>query len=245
MKVQVISNASDTHHAQFIGKVAIVIDVIRTSTTIISALEAGASSIVPVETIMEANTIKQEHDLLGGERFCKRISGFHLGNSPFEYRNDIVKGRRIILTTTNGTSAILRSTRAAELYVAGLVNAAACIDLARQSGKDIVILCAGSHDQFAIEDGFCAGYMIARLKEKLPAEQLKLDDLGYAMLALYKHNKSSMKELALKCLSGKRLAELGMQEDLAVCMELDTLPVVPRYSKGELVIAHRTLTENN
>lgn len=235
MKVQVISNASDAHHAQFIGKVAIVIDVIRTSTTIITALQAGAKCVIPVETIMEAKAMKRGDERLGGERFCKPISGFDLGNSPQQYRTEELKDTTIILTTTNGTNAIHRCTRAVELYIAGLVNASACINTATQSGKDIVILCAGSHDQFVIEDGYCAGYMIARLQEQLPSQQLELDDFAQAMLALYKHSEHNISELVRGCLSGKRLQEIGLNEDVAECLEVDTIPVVPRFHNNRLV----------
>lgn len=234
MKVQVISNASNAHHAQFIGKVAIVIDVIRTSTTIIAALQAGAKCVIPVETIMEAKAMKRGDERLGGERFCKPISGFDFGNSPHQYRIEDLKDKVVILTTTNGTNAIHRCTRAAELYVAGLVNASTCINIAARSGKDIVMLCSGSHDQFVIEDGYCAGYMIASLQQQLPSQQLELDDFAQAMLALYRHSKDNISELVRSCLSGKRLLEIGLDEDIAQCLEVDTMPVVPRFDNNRL-----------
>jgi len=234
MKVQVISNASDAHNGQFIGKVAIVIDVIRTSTTIVAALHAGAASVIPVETIMEAKGIRQNGDLLGGERFCKRISDFQLGNSPQDYTSDTVKGKNIILTTTNGTSAIKRCIRADTLLVAGLVNASACSDLAASIGKDIVIVCAGSHDQFTIEDGYCAGLLIANLQQQLSPEKLELDDFASAMLALYQYTGASIEDIVRYCISGRRLLELGLEEDLKLCLETDTMPIVPQYVGGKL-----------
>lgn len=234
MKVQVIGNASDAHNGQFIGKLAIVIDVIRTSTTIAAALQAGASSVIPVETIMEAKGIRQNEDLLGGERFCKRISDFHLGNSPADYIPEIVKGKNIILTTTNGTSAIKRCIRADGLLVAGLVNASACADLAASLGKDIVIVCAGSHDQFTIEDGYCAGLLIAHLQKLLSPQQLKLDDFAYAMLALYQYTGEQIHNIIRYCISGRRLLELGLEEDLSLCLKRDSIPIVPQYSNGRI-----------
>lgn len=235
MRVQVISNASNVHQAELIAKTAIVIDVMRTSTTIITALESGAKSIVPVETVMEAKAIAREDDLLGGERFCKRISGFDLGNSPYEYKGPAVRNKRIILTTTNGTRAIVRSKRAAELYIAGLMNADACIEAAMQSNRDLVLLCAGSHDQFTIEDGFCAGGIIARLMETYSKHQLELNDFGYAMHSLYEHTKSRLAVALQNGLSGKRLQAIGMRDDIAACTQLNNSTVVPYLYNGEIV----------
>jgi len=235
MRVQVISNASNVHQAQLIGKTAIVIDVMRTSTTIVTALEAGALSIVPVETIMEAKAIARNGDLLGGERFCKRISGFDLGNSPQEYTSPTIRNKRVILTTTNGTRAIVRSKRAAELFIASLSNADACIDAAIQSKRDIVLLCAGSHDQFTLEDGFCAGRMIAKLIADNSIQQLTMNDFGYAMLSLYEHMKHRISEALQDGLSGKRLQTIGMSDDIAACIQLDSSKIVPYLNKGEII----------
>lgn len=235
MRIQVISNASDAHQAQFIGKTAIVIDVIRTSTTIIAALDAGAACIIPAETVMEAKAIAKEGDLLGGERFCKRISGFDLGNSPLEYSEATVKHKRIILTTTHGTRAIQRSRKASKLFIAGLTNATACIQAALHTKRDLVIVCAGSHDQFTIEDGFCAGLMIARLKEMLLGVEFTMNDFGYAMLSLYEHMKQQLPEIMKVGLSGKRLQAIQMYDDISECAKIDQSTIVPHYVNGALV----------
>jgi len=235
MRVQVISNASNVHQAQLIGKTAIVIDVMRTSTTIIAALEAGAKSIVPVETIMEAKAIAKQEDLLGGERFCKRISGFDLGNSPHEYTSSTVRNKRIILTTTNGTRAIVRSKRAAELYIGGLTNANACMEAAMRSKRDLVLLCAGSHDQFTLEDGFCAGGMIAKLLQSYSQHQLILNDFGYAMHSLYEHMQQDLSETLQNGLSGKRLQSIGMSSDIRDCTQINSSTIVPYLDKDEIV----------
>ncbi|MGO4375029.1 2-phosphosulfolactate phosphatase [Paenibacillus sp. MCAF20] len=103
MQVQVISSVNEASSAKFHHKTAIIIDVLRATSTIISAIEAGASCVLPAETVMEARALQKPGDLLGGERFCRKIAGFDLGNSPDEYSEQNVAGKRVILTTTNGT----------------------------------------------------------------------------------------------------------------------------------------------
>jgi len=238
MRVQVISNASEAHQGKFIGKTAIVIDVFRSSSSIVSALTSGATCVIPLETVMDAKQIYREHDILGGERFCKRISGFHYGNSPIEYRNPQLKDRRVILTTTNGTRAIHRSKRASNIYIASLNNAKACANAAFHSDNDLVILCAGSHDQFTIEDGLCAGYILSHLvKEGTLAKQpVHIDDFGLSMLALYEHHKSDIAHIISQGISGCRLQDLNMTDDIEDCARLDVYDIVPVYLNGVVVV---------
>jgi len=246
MRVQVISNASEAHQGKFIGKTAIVIDVFRSSSSIVSALASGATCVIPVETVMDAKLIYREHDILGGERFCKRISGFHYGNSPIEYRSSHLQDRRVILTTTNGTRAIHRSKRASNIYIASLNNAKACANAALKSNIDLVILCAGSHDQFTIEDGLCAGYILSHLvaHSKNIDHHLQIDDFGKAMLALYEHNKSDITRVISRGLSGNRLQELDMTSDIEDCARLDVYDIVPVYLNGVVVVKASNETYN-
>ena len=238
MRVQVISNASEAHQGKFIGKTAIVIDVFRSSSSIVSALASGATCVIPVETVMDAKLIYREHDLLGGERFCKRISGFHYGNSPMEYRSSQLQDRRVILTTTNGTRAIHRSKRASNIYIASLNNAKACANAALQSDNDLVILCAGSHDQFTLEDGLCAGYILSYLLENTAnTDQIvHIDDFGKALLALYEHNKNNISHVISQGISGTRLQELNMSADIEDCARLNVYDIVPVYLNGVVVV---------
>lgn len=233
MRVQIIANASEAHQGKFIGKTAIVIDVIRTSSTIIAALEAGVAGIVPVETVMDAKDIYREGNVLGGERFCKKIAGFHYGNSPSEYREAAIQGKKLIMTTTNGTSAILRANKASNVLICSLSNVEACTKLALLCDQDIVILCAGSHDQFTIEDGLCAGIIIAYLQQFSPEEEMvQLDDLGYAMLALYRCHQNQITDTVARGLSGLRLQHLNLNKDIIDCTQLNTTTIVPAYYKG-------------
>lgn len=235
MQVQVIPTVKDAGSAKFNHKTAIAIDVLRATSTIVSALAAGAASIIPAETVMDARALLRQGDIMGGERFSRKIAGFQYGNSPIEYTEQAVSGRRIILTTTNGTRAIHKSMRAETVIAASLLNAEACARFALDQRRDIVILCAGSHDDFAIEDGLCAGLLAWHLKE-MSSSPVELDDFGCAMHALYRANSSSVLDTLLNSQSGRRLQKLGSAEDIYACAKVNSIAIVP-YLNGEQLMA--------
>ncbi|MCM3627337.1 2-phosphosulfolactate phosphatase [Paenibacillus glycanilyticus] len=236
MQVQVISSVNEASSAQFVHKTAIIIDVLRATSSIITALAAGSSGVVPVETVMEARSAQQEGDLLCGERFCKKIPGFDLGNSPDEFLMNAIKDRRVILTTTNGTRAIHKSTKADTVLVAALLNASACSKAAVELRRDVVILCAGSQDEFAIEDGICAGLLLSRM-QAICSAPLEIDDFGLAMLSLYHDRATDIKEAIRSGATGKRLIKLGMSRDIDLCSEIDTYSGVPRlHANGDQLL---------
>lgn len=233
MQVQVISSVNEASSARFHHKTAIIIDVLRATSTIATAISAGALCVIPAETVMEARALQRPGDLLGGERFCRKIAGFDLGNSPEEYTEQVVGGKRIVLTTTNGTRAIHKAMRADHVLTASLLNTEACARTALDLRRDIVILCAGSHDEFAIEDGICAGRVLDKL-QSLSGAPVEMDDFGMAMLALYRNRSSNILDTILGGNSGKRLIKLGMKRDIEACSSLDVLRDVPRL-QGDIL----------
>ncbi|QAY66256.1 2-phosphosulfolactate phosphatase [Paenibacillus protaetiae] len=239
MQVQVISSANEISASQMVNKTVIVIDVLRTISTIITALAAGAASVTPVETVMEARSLQRAGDLLCGERFCRKITGFDLGNSPFEYEALTVDSRRILLTTTNGTRALLKAMRADYVLAGALLNAGSCARLAHDLRRDVILLCAGAHDQFAAEDGLCAGLMIDRL-QSLRQAPVELDDFGLAMLGFYRNNEHSIESAVASSLTGKKLIKLGYKKDVELCTKIDHFNMVPRLNGDSLLLAGGT-----
>lgn len=234
MQAQVISSVNEASSARFHHKTAIIVDVLRATSTIVTAISAGALCVIPAETVMEARALQREGDLLGGERFCKKIAGFDLGNSPEEYTEQVVGGKRIVLTTTNGTRAIHKSMRADYILIASMLNAEACARSAIELRRDIVILCAGSHDEFAIEDGLCAGLVLDRL-HSLSHFPIEMDDFGAAMLALYRNRAAQLKETIMCGMSGKRLIKLGFKQDIEACSYVDIYKDAPKLCGDQLL----------
>jgi 2-phosphosulfolactate phosphatase len=151
------------------GGSAVVIDVLRASTTIAYALDAGATEIIPCLTVSDAVALAKQFPrdeiLLGGEREGAAIDGFDLGNSPDEYTPDRVHGKRVIFTTTNGTRAIVHAQAAEEVLLAAFVNADAVVRrlLDRQR---VHILCSGSDGKISQDDVLLAGMLVERLERE-------------------------------------------------------------------------------
>jgi 2-phosphosulfolactate phosphatase len=147
------------------GRTVVVIDILRATTTIIHALAAGAMQVIPCQEIAEARNLATELPpplLLGGERGGKQIAGFDLGNSPAEYTRDVVAGKTIVFSTTNGTRAMLRCKAARRVLLGAFVNfSAVCRELAGQ--ERIALVCAGTDGHVTREDTLFAGAIVTDL----------------------------------------------------------------------------------
>ncbi|NEW06225.1 2-phosphosulfolactate phosphatase [Paenibacillus sp. SYP-B3998] len=236
MHIDVVANIGEARSDEFIHKTVIVIDVLRATSTMIAALSNGCQSIIPVETVLQAKELHKPGDLLGGERYCKKIFGFHLGNSPQEYTRKAVEGRRIILTTTNGTRGIQKATKAEHVLAGALTNSNACANTAVHFKRDVVILCAGTQDVFSLEDGLCAGLILDELSGILGTKQLTINDFGLAMQSCYLQTKDTLLEALLACTNGKKLCKLGFQEDLISCSKVNSTEHVPILERHQLVL---------
>ncbi|WP_159882216.1 2-phosphosulfolactate phosphatase [Paenibacillus puerhi] len=245
MHIQVISSVNEARGDDLQHKTVIVIDVLRATSTILKAIDSGCMQLIPVETVNQAKNMQRPGELLGGERFCKKIPGFDFGNSPLEYTSDRVEGKSIILTTTNGTRAIQKSSKAAHVLIGSLLNARTCARKAAALSEDVVILCAGTQDMFALEDGLCAGLIVEELL-KLEADgwprrssaagtdAVTIDDFGLSMLLAYRHARDNLEEALLSSSNGKRLKKIGFHEDIVYCAQVNVLEYAPIVRNGRL-----------
>jgi len=218
------------------GRVAVVIDVLRATTTILTALTNGADTVVPVLSPEEAFQVQADNPqrkfVLGGERQSLLIPGFHLGNSPLEYTPARVGGRPVLFTTTNGTRAIRGSAGADQVLIASFLNAPAVALELLSLGLDIAICCAGTHDQFSLEDGGCAGAILDYMSG--PDTPMECNDLGRTVRAIYRQFDRKVADLIYTAEHGQRLLQMGLQEDLLFCSQVGTTRSVPRYKEGQI-----------
>ena len=237
MHVDVIASVSESRVIDLTNRTVIVIDVLRATSTIVTALANGAIGVVPVETVGQAKQCCEKEDVLGGERFCKKIAGFHVGNSPHEYRSEAISGKRIIFTTTNGTRAIQKAIRAEQILAGSFLNAHVCAQAAARQNKDIALLCAGTQDVFALEDGLCAGLLLHEFMSlaKEGPESVTTNDLGYLTLSAYMNHRTDLLAALQRSASGKRLAKLGYTEDIEYCANVNTIPIVPYYDQNMMI----------
>ncbi|WNQ09407.1 2-phosphosulfolactate phosphatase [Paenibacillus aurantius] len=234
MRVEVISGISEARSDEFVHKTAVIIDVLRATSNMVTALAFGSSGVAPVETVQQAVSVRREEDLLGGERNCRRIPGFDLGNSPFEYMESYISGRRVVMTTTNGTRAIQKSLKARHVLAASLLNARACAEAVWELRKDVMVLCSGTQDNFSLEDGLGAGFLLQELAV-LADGKLELNDFGKAMLECSLSLKDRLEETLLACANGVRLTKLGYRDDVLYCARLNQYNLVPVLKDGQLV----------
>jgi len=228
MNIDVIGSIGEARSDELLHKTVIVIDVLRATTTMVAALASGATGVLPTETVLQAREQTNGRDVLGGERNCKKIPGFELGNSPADYTADAVGGRRVILTTTNGTRGIHKAQKAEHVLAGALVNARACAAAAAALKRDVVIVCAGTQDVFALEDGLCAGLLVAELTAPGRAgDAAAVNDFGLAMRACYAQERHRLLDALLGCANGKRLCKLGLRADVDFCAHVDSTALVP------------------
>ena len=200
---------------------AIVVDVLRATSTIAQALDAGYERVHCCVGVDDARALREElgRGVLAGERRCVRIPGFDLGNSPREFLEPAAE--LAILTTTNGTRALVAAVeQAGVVLAASLLNAAAVASEARQAGGDVSILCAGVEGEFAMDDAYCAGLLVTLLEGERT-------DAAQAALQLYESFASP--EAGLRAsLSARNLLAAELEDDIAWCARVDALTVVPR-----------------
>ena len=228
MRVDVILTADGVVPARLAGATALVIDVLRASTTIVTALANGAASVVPVETVEDARARKAAlgpEAILAGERHSDPPEGFDLGNSPLEFTAARVQGRTIVITTSNGTKALTAARGAEAVGVAAFINAGAAAAWAAARGGDVVLVCAGELGAPSLEDQACAGVLVERLAAASAAATLT--PAAVEAQELGRRYAKDLEGLARDAPHARALARKGRGVDVGLCLTLDTTTVVP------------------
>jgi 2-phosphosulfolactate phosphatase len=221
-----------SNEAELRNSAAIVIDVLRASHSIITAISNGCRRVLPVAEIYEAKALavrlSPEPVLLCGERNARMISGFDLGNSPAEYQKERVAGRSLIFCSTNGSRALVLAGRAKRAVVGSFANLSAAVEKFKGE-KKIVLLCAGRLGDLSLEDTACGGAFVEALL-KVGAENWKLTDSAAAAKALFLHHAADLYAMALSSEHGSYLAHIGAKEDVKQCVQRDTHSTLPLIS---------------
>ncbi len=236
MRIDVRFDPFELDELELRGKNIVVIDVLRSSTTIAVALNNGAREIIPVESIENAVKISGslfgDVTLRGGERNGKTIQGFNLGNSPLEYTEAMVKGKSIIFCTTNGSVAMHKSRFAQNLAIGSYVNISKVIDFIKEVKQDFLLICAGranAFSNFSLEDAVCAGMIVHKLAAD-KAVALELTDSALASQTLYKTYGRSLLKMMKNTEHGRYLTEIGFLEDIKVAAAVDSYAILPVLS---------------
>jgi len=218
--------------------VAIVVDVLRATSTIVAALGGGFSMVRCVGSVDEACALREPGRLLAGEQDTEPVEGFDLGNSPAEVGGG--EGRELVLSTTNGTPAIVSSVEAADRVLIGaLLNLDALI-AAIPPGASVTVVCAGTDSRFSLEDAYTAGRIVAAL----PGERTDAALAAERLASAYPDSLAALGESA----HAQILRDKGHEEDIEVCARESAFDVVPRVSEvtdGVAVVSAAPTDEAN
>jgi 2-phosphosulfolactate phosphatase len=250
MSIQTCFSALEAESMDMAGKVAIVIDVIRASTVIVEALSNGARAIYPTVTtedaIVLAQSLGREDALLCGERRGLRVDGFDLGNSPQEFSAERVRGKQLVMSTTNGTRSLRACQGSKRVFILAFTNVQAVVDrVSALAEKDrplkVVVVCAGKEGRFALDDAICAGLLIDGLTRsadlEAPSGRAIMLDEG-SRVALHLAQAFPVTERLLQTTAaGSALVEVGLGDDLASCARLNTATAVPEMEDRVIRLA--------
>lgn len=238
VKTNLEFRARDANRAVEKGDLIIVIDVLRSSTSIINALANGVKSIIPTKTLKEAYELHGQHPnhLLAGERRGLKPKGFDFGNSPLEFSPEQVYGKNMIITTTSGTSALTRCREAEWVFVGAFLNAESvakkAVDVAEKKRIDVSFVLAGEKGRFSLEDFACAG----AIAERFPESKVHFSDIASAAFFAFKQMRHDLFENIMKAEHAKHLMKLGFRRDIEFACKLDILGIVPIYKDGKITV---------
>ena len=221
------------------NRAVVVMDVLRATSVIVHAMQHGAKKILPVTRVEEAfskrETLSPQATLLGGERQSWKISGFDLGNSPREYAGEVVKGKTLVLMTTNGTRAFHAVAGGRVILVGSFFNMTALARKCVALDLDLLVFLSGDQGSFSLEDGVCGGMVIDRILG-MEKGSVHLTDASRATHALYQRFEMNLLEALHLSKHGRELAELGLGDDLAYCAQIDVTDLVPTFRDGVISV---------
>lgn len=234
MKVDVFLTPAGVEETAFNDKIVVVIDVLRASTSMITALENGAKEIVPVveveDALKVASSLFNERPILSGERNGKIIQGFDLGNSPDEFSASVVGDKSLVFCTTNGTKAILKAKSAKTLLICAFLNVSVVKDFVLKAENleyNLVILCAGKENRFSLEDTICAGLLVDKLLADKKGQAIALSDSALAARILYEKFRGNELAALRESEHGRYLASLGFGKDIEAAARIDASQALP------------------
>ncbi|MBX2941543.1 MAG: 2-phosphosulfolactate phosphatase [Cyclobacteriaceae bacterium] len=213
-------------------KTVVVVDILRATSCMVTALAHGVECIIPMASETECERMKSKGYIISGERNGQKIQGFDKGNSPFEYMEEDIRGLKIAFTTTNGTQAIEKSKGAKKILIGSFLNLSAITRYLLMSDDNILIVCAGWKGKLNLEDSLFAGALVDNLRKHIEP------DCDAPMIAreLYLSAKDDMMKFLSASSHVKRLNRLNIHKDIEFCLTPDLYHVIPILKRDRLVL---------
>ncbi|MGE7773199.1 2-phosphosulfolactate phosphatase [Chitinophaga sp. NPDC101104] len=214
------------------NSIVVIIDVLRATSTICTALHNGAAKVIPVATVEECVNIgRQLNAITAGERDGKIADGLLHGNSPFEYPVEFIDGKVLVLTTTNGTKLLHMAKDAVQIITGSFPNISSVCEYLISQGQNVILGCAAWKDRVNMEDTLFAGAVVSRIKEHFDVNC----DSALAAETLYHSAKGDLFGFMKQASHFQRLARYGLEEDIRFCLTPDGANVLPILQNGELI----------
>ncbi|WP_288373629.1 2-phosphosulfolactate phosphatase [uncultured Algoriphagus sp.] len=220
------------HLHELEGKIVVVVDIFRATSTMVAALATGIEEIETFADLEACRTMKQKGYLIAGERNGQTVEGFDLGNSPVALLDNNFSGQKLAMTTTNGTLAISKSEGASEILIGAFPNLSATVKYIQALKKDVLIHCAGWKGRFNLEDSLYAG----ALAKALESTHESSDDGAMAMKSLFEKEGNQLKKYLSQASHAKRLQNHGIEKDIDFCLTFDLYELVGKV-EGQVLRA--------
>lgn len=232
-KVEVCFTPEDFHLYKKAQQTVVVIDVLRATSVICTALSNGIEKVITIEHIEDAKKFEGDQYIIAGERNGEKVDGFQLGNSPLAFLDNSYKGKSLILTTTNGTRAVNTAKESSELLIGSLLNAEALCHYLAKTENDVLLLCSGWKGKTNLEDSICAGYIADALKQS----EIFISEEDSTIIAetLFVAARNNPMSYIKGSSHRERLLKLGLSDDIKFCLRSNTQKVIPIYTGGEFV----------
>jgi 2-phosphosulfolactate phosphatase len=219
------------HLHEVSGKLVVVVDIFRATSTMVAALAHGVTEILPFADLESCRAMQAQGYLIAGERNGLTAPGFELGNSPVAFLEGNYAGKKLAMTTTNGTVAIEKSKGAAEILIGAFPNLQATATYIQSQNLDVLIHCAGWKGRFNLEDSLYAGALV----QALSGSHTNQEDGALAMGSLFAQEGNNLASYLAQASHAKRLQNHGIEADIAFCLSLNLYEQVVGVSqKGEL-----------
>jgi len=219
------------------NSIIMVIDVLRATSAICTALHHGAEKVIPVVDVRVARDYLNKGYIVGAERNGEIVEGFEYGNSPLAFVGDHVAGKTIVLTTSNGTFALAAAQMAHQVIIGSFLNLDTVSEWVKNQKRDIVLLCAGWKQRFNMEDTLFAGAVVSKLRAANTG--LSLSDSSIAAEILYAKAKDNMFDFLENTSHRNRLRSMNIEEDVRYCLIPNTTTVIPMLKDGNIVKMER------
>lgn len=242
MNIDIIPYASAIRPDLVKNRSVVVIDVLRAGSVMVTALAHGAKAFIPAASVKEAlrraSKIPSERCLLGGERDTRIIKGFDLGNSPLDYKENAVRGKTIVLATSNGTKALnaLQDTR--RIFIGTFLNMQALTEKLAAL-DELVVVCSGTNNNFSMDDALCASVIIDHISEK---KEVKLSDMALTIQKAFQDKSITYREQLRDSYHMNLLIRNGFEQDVNYCLRKNIFNIVPEMHGGKIMIPGAVLT---